>query len=424
MPKRQRTDIFRTGLFVLIAGTLVVFGGCKKDEPEETASPEPEKVSAASEESDSADDEAGSGKKSSLKSALEAKSDTDDSDAEDAPKRRLVKAKKGADKNKAKLAKKGTAKKDAVKTGKAAEDPTSAGPRSAKLGASDKPGKDLKLARAVPPARKPAVRPSRAEDEDDEGDDFDEDLSARNRGPHRAGAKLPKTRRPVNRRGDEEDTADADEPAELAGAKRRGERFGRSKADRRNGARDRGPRGRDRASDRDRGSKNDRDSRYDRDRRPARRARADDKRSPTALPSRVRPNAEILLRKADLVEVLEIKKAVDVHQLSGIETGDEYDGIYWGSPNGLVYMAGVQIWRPRSPIEAQRRYSRMSSSYPNAEENTAITNKTFLAHWNDFIYLVFFDTSKQTVVSLTCSRTVCDSPQKLVILASRIKERL
>ena len=113
-----------------------------------------------------------------------------------------------------------------------------------------------------------------------------------------------------------------------------------------------------------------------------------------------------------------------MHQLAGLESDDEYDGIFFGSPSGESFIASIQIWRPRSPIEAQRRYTQMVRSYPNAEENNAVTSKTFLAYWNDFLYLVFFDTTKQSVVALTCDRKACDTPQKLMLLASKIKERM
>jgi len=137
-----------------------------------------------------------------------------------------------------------------------------------------------------------------------------------------------------------------------------------------------------------------------------------------------RPNVELLLQKQDLDEILEVKVPTDVHALSGLEPSDEYDGAYWGSADGSSYVAGLQIWRPHSPVKANSRYSRMVRSYPNAEETTAITNKTFLAYWNDIIYLVFFEPGKQTVVSLTCHKKVCNSPAKLVKLGLKVKERL
>jgi hypothetical protein len=141
-------------------------------------------------------------------------------------------------------------------------------------------------------------------------------------------------------------------------------------------------------------------------------------------PATARPNAELLLRLSDLREILTVRKSLDVHSLSGLPETDDYDGIYWGSPDGKTYIAGVQIWRPRSPIEAQRRYNDMVRSYPNAQESSAITNKTFLAHWNDFIYLAYLIPGKRTVISLTCHRNACKNPTMLVQLGTRIKERL
>lgn len=139
---------------------------------------------------------------------------------------------------------------------------------------------------------------------------------------------------------------------------------------------------------------------------------------------KARPNAELLLRKQDLLDILKIKTGLDVHQLSGLDESSEYDGIYWGSSKGDKYIAGIQIWQLSSHLEGQRRYERMLRSYPNAQESTAITSKTFLANWNDLIYLAFFDPGKQKVISLTCHRRVCDSPTKLVELANRIKDRI
>ncbi|HIA02991.1 MAG TPA: hypothetical protein EYN06_00920 [Myxococcales bacterium] len=139
---------------------------------------------------------------------------------------------------------------------------------------------------------------------------------------------------------------------------------------------------------------------------------------------KARPNAELLLRKQDLLDILKIKTGLDVHQLSGLDESGEYDGIYWGSSKGDKYIAGIQVWQLSSHLEAQRRYERMLRSYPNAQESTAITSKTFLANWNDLIYLAFFDPGKQKVISLTCHRRICDSPTKLVKLANRIKDRI
>lgn len=144
------------------------------------------------------------------------------------------------------------------------------------------------------------------------------------------------------------------------------------------------------------------------------------------LPTKAKPNAELLLRKQDLVEILDFKKNVDVHALPGLEEDTRYDAIYWGSPDGSEYHVGIQIWKPRFPIEAQRRYSQMVRSYPNAEETTAIGSKAFLGFWNDFLYLVFMtsDNGSPTVVALTCDRRVCDTAQKLVLLATQVSDRL
>jgi len=164
---------------------------------------------------------------------------------------------------------------------------------------------------------------------------------------------------------------------------------------------------------------------------PDRQARVNSNRTSKRIPSATkrglaggRPNAELLLRLSDLREILNVRKTLDVHNLSGLPGTDNYDGIYWGSPDGKTYFAGVQIWRPHSPIEAQRRYNDMVRSYPNAQESSAITNKTFLGHWNDFIYLAYLIPGKRTVISLTCHRNACKTPTMLVQLGTRIKERL
>ena len=149
-----------------------------------------------------------------------------------------------------------------------------------------------------------------------------------------------------------------------------------------------------------------------------------DKKRGAGLPTRVRPNAEQLLRKEDLLSTLKKKLALDVHQLSGIASDHAYDGIYWGSPDGSKYYVGLQLWKMRSPIEAQRQYTQMVRSYPNAEETTAVTSKTFLAFWNEFIYLVYLDTTKQSVVAVTCHEKVCTQPSMLVSLAQTSRERL
>ena len=153
-------------------------------------------------------------------------------------------------------------------------------------------------------------------------------------------------------------------------------------------------------------------------------SRSADKKRKAGLPTRVRPNAEQLLRKEDLKTLLQLKKAVDVHELSGLPSDHQYDGIYWGSPDGAKYYVGLQLWKMRSPIEAQRQYTQMVRSYPNAEETTAVTSKTFLAFWNELIYLVYLDTTKQSVVAVTCHEKVCTQPSMLVGIAQTSRERL
>ncbi len=144
------------------------------------------------------------------------------------------------------------------------------------------------------------------------------------------------------------------------------------------------------------------------------------------LPTQSKPNAAIYLREDDVFEALGAKRPLDVHELPGMAGDDRYDSLYFGSPDGSQYYAGLQIWRPRSPIDAQRRYTQMVRSYPNAEETTAVGSKTFFAFWNDLYYLVFLlsDNAAPTVVALTCDQRTCDSPQELVTLASKIYDRL
>ena len=163
---------------------------------------------------------------------------------------------------------------------------------------------------------------------------------------------------------------------------------------------------------------------------PANRKRATRKRAPAPVTrasgpvAAARINAELLLLPSDIDEILGVKKGLDVYPLSGIKGSSEYDGLYWGNKKGSNYIAGIQVWRPHSPIEAQRQYNDMVRSYPNVQESTAITNKTFLAHWNEFIYLAYMVPGKRTVVSLTCHVKACKSPTMLVRLGERIKERL
>lgn len=161
---------------------------------------------------------------------------------------------------------------------------------------------------------------------------------------------------------------------------------------------------------------------------PAERAHPAEIRGPSVapiVPGTVKPNAELFLTREELIEVLALKGPLDVHALAGTGSEDAYDGVFWGTPDGQKLYVGVQIWRPRSQADAQRRYATMVRSYPNAEETQAITAKTFLAYWNDLYYLVFFDPLKQnTIVGITCDRKACDSPQKLLDLALKIKAHL
>ncbi len=408
--------LFATGLLAV----LLTSTGCKKDEPEETEEPKasPEKVAEAADDEAIADEGADE--------ATEARGKTRD--------RKLVKkpgpSKPGASKPGAKPgASKPGAKPGAARPGaKPSDKPTAAGARHKRPSARrGKPGADdvdddtkdqgpaarraaarkavaaRRAARpgAVPPSRgvapaRDAKAPAAARpDLDGEDDALDEDDEADTPPRGRAEAKLrdrPGARRAQPRRGGPANDAleeAEDEPPAMNPRK--------------------GPRG---TPPRTQPKKS--------------RPTITPAREPGGgnLPSRVRPNAELLLRLDDLKELTEYQGGLDVHALPGIEGGEEYDGIFWGSPDGKKYVAGLQIWRMRSPIRAQRRYTQMVRSYPNAEENTAITNKTFLAHWNDFIYLAFFDSGKQTIVSVTCARDVCNEPRKLVLLAIRVRERL
>ena len=350
---------------MLASCSLVLSTGCKKDEPEEAAEAEkasPEKV----------EDPELAQKEGALK--------IDETDPPKAGKRPLVKRK-----DKPGVRPKAVAKADPpakagprVKPGRISPKRPTPGPKRPGAGeppVADKPGPRLRPGARRPTAARDEVDDAEAEDDEDDEDDELEPERRPARPTVRPGIRPGRDPSPGAIEAD-------DEPPVGPGPRRPGSR------------------------------------------RPA------DRTVPPAalprpnMPSRVKPNAELMLRLDDLKELLEIAVAgLDVHGLAGAE-GDNYDGIYYGSTDGATYVAGVQVWKPRSPIEAQRRYTQMVRSYPNAEENNAITSKTFIAHWNDLIYLAFYDSAKQTVVSLTCHRERCNDPKKLVLLGLRIKERL
>ena len=365
------------GLFLLI---VIGSTGCKKDEEESSSAPE--KVSEPEIKTKTA--------------ALSEKTDKEPAD-------RVLKVKKAVAKTPKKKRKtgkdKGTTKAEATKAQRGAPLPKAKNQKKAQKQSNEarKPRVAAKPGGAPPtkPTMRPGARPPVADDRlEDEYDAPGEGMDTPTARKPRSGPRADRPERNAGRGGPSAAERDPVSPA------RANTEDGRTPS-----------------------------SRFRNDRRtpmaaapPA--SRSSDKKRTAGLPTRVRPNAEQLLRKEDLKTLLKLKKAVDVHELSGLPSDHQYDGIYWGSPDGAKYYVGLQLWKMRSPIEAQRQYTQMVRSYPNAEETTAVTSKTFLAFWNELIYLVYLDTTKQSVVAVTCHEKVCTQPSMLVGIAQTSRERL
>lgn len=373
-------------LFRMLGVVALLVGlGCKKDEPESAAD---ESESATSDKKNSpqkvADGDKGT-KKGALKTGEDEEKAGEGDDEEPPPTRSL---------RKARHQKPGTAKDpDARKA-----TPRKVGEPSARLGLrkprTGRPGfgppgpgpkgeKERPRVRPGTPATGPRrLRPATGADGDAEDDDEDEAPLT----PRERARRARKDRRERGASGPRHRTG-----GPMGGPPDAGPASARDRANPR--ARDRGPASRHRV------------------------------KTPTTQP---RPNAERLLLKEELTKVLGLKFTVDVHALSGIASDHGYDGVYWGNADGSKYVAGVQMWALTTSLDGTRRFAQMSRSYPNAKETPALGAKTkaLLAYWNDFIYLAFYDSAKQTVVSLTCHRKMCDSPQKLVELAKLVKGRL
>lgn len=106
--------------------------------------------------------------------------------------------------------------------------------------------------------------------------------------------------------------------------------------------------------------------------------------------------------------------------LAGIPASATYNSMYFAPPKRSDFGVSVQVWREVTRRDANDRFRRMRRDFPNAEDTSAVTPKGFFSQWNDLMALVFLDFTKRTIVTVTCSQSLC-TPEQLFKLATKAK---
>ncbi len=152
---------------------------------------------------------------------------------------------------------------------------------------------------------------------------------------------------------------------------------------------------------------------------------------PTAKPrkpSPMTPRGPVLdiarfLTVADVRSITNDQTLTPVGGLSGIVPGETYNSTYFAPPARSNFGVSMQVWREKTRRDANERYRRMREQFPNAEDTTSISSKSFFSYWNDIMSVTFTDLTRRTVVSVSCNQAIC-KPAQLIEMANTVKKRI
>jgi len=102
---------------------------------------------------------------------------------------------------------------------------------------------------------------------------------------------------------------------------------------------------------------------------------------------------------------------------------EDSDSILYAPEKGDAFGFALQLFRTRNAQETKKRYDALHASYPNSQEISSVSGKTFFSYWDEVMHIGFVHPAKNMVVVVSCGRSYCDSNQ-LMELAGTISDRL
>ncbi|HNZ02529.1 MAG TPA: hypothetical protein PLY68_02080 [Myxococcota bacterium] len=148
--------------------------------------------------------------------------------------------------------------------------------------------------------------------------------------------------------------------------------------------------------------------------RPA--AKVESTRPPLADP-------RLILTLADVTAIAGPKARMKRAALAGMPRTEDSDSIMFVPEKGDSFGFALQFFRTRNAQETKKRYEALQASYPNSQEISPVSGKTFFSYWDEVMHIAFVNPAKNMVVVVSCGRSFCDS-NKLMELSQTVSDRL
>lgn len=114
--------------------------------------------------------------------------------------------------------------------------------------------------------------------------------------------------------------------------------------------------------------------------------------------------------------------------LPGIEPSPNYNAFRIHPSQGDDYGAGLQVWKFEEEGKGGQRFDELKSQYLNVDPKAAVLEgldaQGFASTRGGIQNVVVFAGGNKVVYALSCSKTLCDSPDKLRELVSYVHEEL
>lgn len=160
---------------------------------------------------------------------------------------------------------------------------------------------------------------------------------------------------------------------------------------------------------------------------PAERAAApNESKEQAAAKAAEKPKGLNIARFLSLTEVRKITGKNTLQpgdRLVGQPPSQRYNSLYFTPADRTAFGLSFQFHKEETRRDANERFRLMRQQYPNAEDASAPTAKSFYSLWDDILSLTFADLSKRVVITLSCSKEIC-SPENLLDLAKLIQGKL
>ncbi len=149
-------------------------------------------------------------------------------------------------------------------------------------------------------------------------------------------------------------------------------------------------------------------------------ARTTTKVEPTRPPL---ADPRLILTLADVTAITGPKVRMKRAALAGMPRTEDSDSIMFVPEKGDSFGFALQFFRTRNAQETKKRYEALQASYPNSQEISPVSGKTFFSYWDEVMHITFVNPAKNMVVVVSCGRKFCDS-NKLMELSQTVSDRL